>query len=393
MNKDVVQKVPENKEVAIRINNEHCSKCGICRSVCPFEAIAIDKTTGEFRIEIEKCQVCGLCSSACPSAAIELSCYSYNSLIDYITKQIKTSKAKTLVAMCRGSSPSVDEIPEILKEQKVDKFIPLCVPCVGRLPADFYLKTLALGIEKIIAIQCDEKFCRYKKGSQINIHKVVLLQTLLEQFGYKKDVLKVIKNPLKAVYKTDECVGCDKCEFICPYDAIELQPIGTPEVKDACKGCGICSIICPHLAIQIKGFEYENTLQKIQIEAKKKVGKGILVFCCQWAEFSALEKLNGEKARENVFIIEIPCLGKLDSVQVLQALSSGFAGVMAFGCSADDCKMKEGRGTADQNISALKDVLTRLNLADRFEVCYGSPRYVGDFDAKLDSFIAKIAKR
>ncbi len=389
----------EIKIAAIKLNEDHCSKCLICYSVCPFEAISLDTETREVRIDIEKCQLCGICASVCPSSAIELGYYDDRSLIDYVKGQMEALETKDLVVMCRGSSPPSCQILDVLKERNVKVFIPLRVPCVGRMTAEFYLQALRIGISKIIVVQCDPDFCRFKKGSAINLRKVLALQVLLKQLGYGNDKLTIIKNPLKAVYETEKCVGCDKCEFVCPYDAIEVQPLATPQINlEACKGCGACALVCPHLAIQLKGFEYELSSQAIEgYKAKvdelraKGISPLVLVFCCQWAEFSALDHSTDSFVRENAVIIEIPCFDGLDPVQVLEAFRSGFDGVLAVVCSEEDCKLREGRETAERNVSALKQVLGKLNLAGRFEVCVASPRYLGTFDSMLESFTAKIS--
>jgi coenzyme F420-reducing hydrogenase delta subunit len=64
---------------------------------------------------------------------------------------------------------------------------------------------------------------------------------------------------------------------------------------------------------------------------------------------------------------------------------------MAVVCSAEDCKLQEGRETAERNMSVLKDVLKKMNLLGRFELFEASPRCVGDFNQKLDEFMSKIA--
>lgn len=388
----------DNKEVAIKLHEDRCSQCRLCYYICPFQAISLDAGSGQIRIDIEKCQVCGLCACICPSSAIESVYYNNKWLIQNIQVQLETSEAKTLVIMCRGSSPSSQGALDIIREQGVDKFIPLRVPCVGRLSPEFYLKALTIGIDKILAIQCDDNFCRYKEGSKVNIYKVMALKALLAQLGYSEELIKIIKNPARAVYDTDKCVGCDKCEFACPFEAIELLPVGTPQVTEVCKGCGACAVVCPHLAIQIRGFEYEASSQLaenfVAQTQERKAGDTspvILVFCCQWAEFATLDGLKNNTMGENIFVSEIPCLTKLDPSQVVQALHSGFDGVLAFGCSADDCKLKEGRAVNEQNVSALKLILERLNLAGRFEVIYGSPRYIGDFNEKLQTFVERIS--
>ncbi len=385
--------------VAIKLNEDYCSKCKLCCTVCPFEAISLDANTGKIEIDAEKCQLCGICASTCPSLAIELAYYDEKALINHVREQMEAFGTKTLVVMCRGSSPPSGEILDVLKEQNVKEFIPVRVPCVGRLSPTFDLKALSLGINRIVAIQCDHNSCRYKRGSEINIRRVQLLKAVLEQFGPKGETLTIIEHPLKAVYATDKCVGCDKCEFICPYGAIEAQSFATPQVSlEACKGCGACAIVCPHMAIQLQGFEYEPSSQAIKeygVEARELKARGVspivLVFCCQWAEFRTLDYIKNGFIRPNVIVAQIPCFNALDPVHVLEALLSGFDGVLAVVCRDEDCKLSEGRGTAEDNLLALERTLERLNLRERFEVFKTSPRYLGSFDPKLDSFILEIS--
>jgi len=58
------------QEAAVKLDEEHCGKCSICSSLCPFEAIRKEPETGKIILDIEKCQVCGLCYSTCPAQAI-----------------------------------------------------------------------------------------------------------------------------------------------------------------------------------------------------------------------------------------------------------------------------------------------------------------------------------
>ena len=75
-----------NQEVAVKLNEEQCSNCSICSSLCPFEALKRDPQTGKTVLEIEKCQVCGICYSTCPASAISTIYYEIDSLIRYLTK-------------------------------------------------------------------------------------------------------------------------------------------------------------------------------------------------------------------------------------------------------------------------------------------------------------------
>jgi len=383
---------------AVKINQDLCSRCSVCYSLCPFEAINRDAQTGKVEIDNQKCQVCGICYSACPVTAIEMAYYDYEHLLEYVDQVRQNVKGDTLVMMCRGNSPSNCEIEDILAEQGINAkdYVPLRLPCAGRVPTDFIFKALNSGIKNIISVQCEDDFCRMKEGTKINTRRFVLSQNVLQQLGYDKNALKVVKYSRKAVWETAECVGCDKCVFICPYDAIKVDSFSSPNVVlDDCVGCGACQLVCPHHAIQVKGFEFENVLERYGKSAAKLKAQNnkpaVLVFACQWAEYSGLDDPNCVLKGKNAVVLEVPCFKGLDPVHVVNALKCGFDGVMGVVCSPDDCKLQQGRDTAERNVGVLNDVLKKMNLLDRFEMVELSPRCEGEFEAKFAGFYSKIA--
>ncbi len=386
----------ETCAAAININQDFCSKCSICHSICPYEAIKRDPETGKVEIDIQKCQVCGICYSACPVMAIEIVYYDYDSLLDYVKVMQEKCKSDTLVLMCRGNSPSTCEVEEILKEQglSVKNFIPLRLPCSGRVPTEFVFRVLKCGIKNVVSIQCEDEFCRFKEGTRISTRRMLLGRAVLEQFGLSKDALRVVKYSRKVVYDTEKCVGCDKCVFICPYKAIEAEPFATPKILyENCMGCGACALVCPHSAIQVKGFEFEDVMKRYADAAKRLKEEGkfpvVLVFVCQWSEFQALD--NPENLLKKAVVMEIPCFKALDPVHIVNALRGGFDGVMAVVCPTEDCKLEEGKETAERNVTVLRDALKKIGVLERFELFTASPRCVGDFGKKLDEFVKKIA--
>lgn len=386
----------ETCAAAININQDFCSKCSICHSICPYEAIKRDPETGKVEIDIQKCQVCGICYSACPVMAIEIVYYDYDSLLNYVKVMQEKCKSDTLVLMCRGNSPSTCEVEEILKEQglSVKNFIPLRLPCSGRVPTEFVFRVLKCGIKNVVSIQCEDEFCRFKEGTRISTRRMLLGRAVLEQFGLSKDALRVVKYSRKVVYDTEKCVGCDKCVFICPYKAIEAEPFATPKILyEDCMGCGACALVCPHSAIQVKGFEFEDVMKRYADAAKRLKEEGkfpvILVFVCQWSEFQALD--NPENLLKKAVVMEIPCFKALDPVHIVNALRGGFDGVMAVVCPTEDCKLEEGKETAERNVAVLRDALKKIGVLERFELFTASPRCVGDFGKKLDEFVKKIA--
>jgi len=235
-----------------------------------------------------------------------------------------------------------------------------------------------------------------KEGTNIETRRMLLGMAVIEQFGYRQGTIKVVKYSRKAVWMSKECVGCDKCVFICPYGAIKAEPFSSPTIDaKKCVGCGACQMVCPHHAIQVKGFEFDRVLSSYQGAAKvlRMTGRRptILIFSCQWSEFSALDHPDELLKGKNALMLEIPCFKSMDPVHVVNALRQGFDGVMAVVCSAKDCKLQDGRDAAERQLEVLYRYLKKLDLLDRFEMHELSPRCEGEFNDKLEAFHKRIA--
>jgi coenzyme F420-reducing hydrogenase delta subunit/ferredoxin len=390
--------IETSRNTGIEIADDYCSRCGICVAVCPFEAISKDEEQNRIILDIEECRVCGLCVSACPLSAIDLVYYEVDRLTKKVQKEMAETGAKALVLSCRGSNPVTFDIKEKFNEQNLEKFVSLRLPCIGRVPPEFYLKNLASGTEKMLILQCEETFCRFKKGSQIGINRIELLKDTVKALGYDTDNFIIKKDSLKAVYDTEKCVGCGKCVFVCPYEAIVWKDMSTPEIKtEDCEGCGACALVCPHQAIELRGYEFEpvsEIIKKCSQKAAKTKAQGktsILLFVCQWSEFSALDDVQKGCLTDDITIIELPCAKGFDPFLVLEALSVGFDGVMAVVCPEELCKLEEGTELPERNFSALNKVLRNYNLRDRFESFRVSPKYPGEFNNKLEEFKQRIS--
>ncbi len=53
-------------------NEQRCTHCGACLTVCPTNAFELDLTTRKTKFIDQKCIVCGVCIKGCPPRAMEL---------------------------------------------------------------------------------------------------------------------------------------------------------------------------------------------------------------------------------------------------------------------------------------------------------------------------------
>ncbi len=61
-------------------------------------------------------------------------------------------------------------------------------------------------------------------------------------------------------------------------------------------------------------------------------------------------------------ILEIPCTGRLDMLEVLHAFESGVDGVMVAGCLEGDCHFQEGNLNARRRVERIKVLLEAIGL-------------------------------
>jgi heterodisulfide reductase subunit A len=77
---------------------------------------------------------------------------------------------------------------------------------------------------------------------------------------------KIVTSGITMVIDEAKCIGCGRCEEVCPYKAIERYVIKKPfenitleeeksrVIQAMCKGCGTCSVQCPVGAITARHF-------------------------------------------------------------------------------------------------------------------------------------------
>lgn len=370
--------------VAVKQNEDYCSNCSICSSLCPYEALKREVETGKILLDIEKCQVCGLCYSTCPARAIDILYYDLDSLNNYLEKAKREYDSDTLVIMCRGSAPDFSGVEKLFG---ISKFIPLIVPCVGRIPEEIYFNALLMGIEKINVLACDEDYCRYDRGSTVTGRKIFALNLLLDQLGYGQEVITLKRHSLKVTVDANLCIACGNCVFYCPYNAAKLEsPGGINFDLTACRGCGLCVAMCPAIALDLENWEKERISTLITKLTSEMESPKILVFRCQWAVFPPL---NGGLS-PNIRFIDLPCAARVDNFHILEAFQKGIDGILIAACSEEDCKQERVSGKSQRSIANLSKRLSQIGFQDRLHFCTVAPRHPEELDRELEQFGQKI---
>lgn len=157
----------------------------------------------------------------------------------------------------------------------------------------------------------------------------------------------------------ERCGLCGLCVAACPYNALVL---GTDKIivdKFKCKGCGTCVSVCPTKAVEMNIDSTEKILKTIEILSRYKAKPKILAFCCQSCGYAAADEAGLKKTpyNPNIFIIRVPCTGRVDTHFILKAFELGFDGVMVIGCKRDSCRYIDGLEKVKQKIKIIKETL------------------------------------
>lgn len=77
-----------SKAEIVRVNEKMCTGCGICVSVCPYEAREIDDETKKATILYVLCQGCGACAAACPNGATVQNIFEKQQILEMVDSAV-----------------------------------------------------------------------------------------------------------------------------------------------------------------------------------------------------------------------------------------------------------------------------------------------------------------
>ena len=175
-----------------------------------------------------------------------------------------------------------------------------------------------------------------------------------------------------SVVDAAKCVGCDTCQAACPFGAISLvdRPASAArpvEVRDdgklavidgeTCRGCGICAAKCPELAIT-HNLSDEALFGRLRMMTSG-VERPVVGFYCKECAGAAisLSGLRHDHYPDNVRLIELPCLGRISALHIVEAARLGAAGVFLAGCAEDRCQYRKGDLSAEEQIELARELL------------------------------------
>jgi ferredoxin len=292
----------------IRIDEKHCTSCGMCLAVCKSGCIDYK----EKKIDFERCVACFDCLNACPEDGIGYSFFASSRLRGEIehSNQIQSEFSrrnfiKTTLIGIAGGIPLIaatknevnnDEHPRTTSESPVTppgavsiwhytQKCTACHLCVSVCPTKVLQPAfLEFGLTGLFQPRMDfhTNYCNFECTlcSEICPAGAILPVTKEQKKTIQIGVSKFIKNICVVVDKHTQCGACSEH---CPTKAVEMVPwldnLKIPKVDEKiCVGCGACEYACPtkpEKAIYVESNLYHHTAMKPlkKVEGKLKLSK------------------------------------------------------------------------------------------------------------------------
>ena len=162
-------------------------------------------------------------------------------------------------------------------------------------------------------------------------------------------VLRREKNlPWRRVARVEgACAACLTCVRVCPYGAPSIIGNRSSINPLLCQGCGSCVAHCPAGAITLVGYskeEMEAELRAFKTGADDADDvRTTVIYTCSYCAYASWENLESLGLEKNVSILQVPCLSRIGTWELLKALEMGAKEVVLAGCTESQCHFRPPR--------------------------------------------------
>lgn len=178
----------EKKANHPEVNEDNCGKCGICRSVCPYDAITISEDDYP-QFDPLLCQSCGLCVSSCPTRALDTPSFGYD-LIDAQTEAILSEKNGDLILgyICDDCGYNLMDTAGFVEAEYTSSFVPIYVNCMSNLSLRNVLNAVKHGADGVMLVGCVKDRCHFIKGTDRSRGQMEIIESFFKASGVRTPI-------------------------------------------------------------------------------------------------------------------------------------------------------------------------------------------------------------
>ena len=173
------------------IDEDVCSKCGLCAKVCPYGAIHWQK--GEVATVIEAaCAGCGNCGAACTFGAVTMRHFTDDQIMAQIRAVLaEDTQEKVFGFACNWCSYAGGDMAGISRIQYPSSNRLIRTMCSARVSEEMVLEAFRCGAPVVLVSGCHYADCHYINANRQTVQRVQKLWNKLEKAGVRPERLQL----------------------------------------------------------------------------------------------------------------------------------------------------------------------------------------------------------
>ncbi|MFV2066196.1 MAG: hydrogenase iron-sulfur subunit [Pirellulales bacterium] len=177
--------------ITSRIDQQACTKCGVCAPVCPYGAILWQK--GEPATVVEAaCAGCGACAASCLFSAITMRHFTDGQLLAQIQAVLADSPHKKVFAFaCNWCSYAGGDMAGISRLPCPASSRVIRTLCSARVSEVMVLEAFRCGAPVVLVSGCHYADCHYIDANRQTVKRVQKLWNKLEKAGVRPERLQL----------------------------------------------------------------------------------------------------------------------------------------------------------------------------------------------------------
>jgi len=189
MHKGQISSEPITSEVIAH----HCTSCGRCAEVCPYNAITVDvKKKTPAVVNTAACAGCGTCAAECKFGAIVMNHFTDQQITSQMDTMLEHNAAdKILTFACNWCSYAGADYAGVSRLQYPANVRLIRTMCSGRVDEKFIWHAFEKGAPVVLVSGCHIGDCHYIDANHWTVKRVEKVRKKMEKLGIRPERLQL----------------------------------------------------------------------------------------------------------------------------------------------------------------------------------------------------------